>query len=286
MPERDGYIPGVPCWVDSQVPEPSAVLPFYSGLFGWEFDNAMPPDSGGAYFIATLRDAPVAAVGALPDGALPLARWNTYVAVASADESAGKVRDAGGDLLMEPFDVMDAGRMAMAADPEGAVFAVWEARRHFGAQVVNEHGALNFNSLSTRDPERAEEFYGAVFGWRILPLSSGPMWSLPGYGDHLEEKTPGLREGMAQMGAPEGFVDVVAQLAPIAPDDSGTLSHWNVTFGVDDASAVAEQATELGGKVLAGPFDAPWTRVTVIEDPQGAMFVAAQFVAENADLVP
>jgi predicted enzyme related to lactoylglutathione lyase len=268
------------------VPEPSAVLPFYSGLFGWEFDNAMPPDSGGAYFIATLRDAPVAAVGALPDGALPLARWNTYVAVASADESAGKVRDAGGDLLMEPFDVMDAGRMAMAADPEGAVFAVWEARRHFGAQVVNEHGALNFNSLSTRDPERAEEFYGAVFGWRILPLSSGPMWSLPGYGDHLEEKTPGLREGMAQMGAPEGFVDVVAQLAPIAPDDSGTLSHWNVTFGVDDASAVAEQATELGGKVLAGPFDAPWTRVTVIEDPQGAMFVAAQFVAENADLVP
>jgi predicted enzyme related to lactoylglutathione lyase len=286
MPERDGYIPGVPCWVDSQVPEPSAVLPFYSGLFGWEFDNAMPPDSGGAYFIATLRDAPVAAVGALPDGALPLARWNTYVAVASADESAGKVRDAGGDLLMEPFDVMDAGRMAMAADPEGAVFAVWEARRHFGAQVVNEHGALNFNSLSTRDPERAEEFYGAVFGWRILPLSSGPMWSLPAYGDHLEEKTPGLREGMAQMGAPEGFVDVVAQLAPIAPDDSGTLSHWNVTFGVDDASAVAEQATELGGKVLAGPFDAPWTRVTVIEDPQGAMFVAAQFVAENADLVP
>jgi predicted enzyme related to lactoylglutathione lyase len=148
--------------------------------------------------------------------------------------------------------------------------------------VVNEHGALNFNGLATRDPQAAEAFYGAVFGWKILPLNAGPMWVLPGYGDHLEEKNPGLREGMEQMGAPDGFIDVVAQINPIADDDADTPAHWSVTFGVDDAAATAAKATELGGQVLDGPFDAPWTRLAIIRDPQGATFVAGQFVAENA----
>jgi predicted enzyme related to lactoylglutathione lyase len=110
------------------------------------------------------------------------------------------------------------------------------------------------------------------------------MWTLPGYGDHLEQKTPGLREQMAQMGAPDGFIDVVAALNPIADGDSDTSAHWGVTFAVDDAAAVAAKARELGGHVVSGPMDAPWAKVAVINDPQGASFIASQFVAENKDL--
>ena len=135
-----------------------------------------------------------------------------------------------------------------------------------------------------RDPERAKTFYGDVFGWTMLALPAGSMWALPGYGDHLEESSPGLREQMAGMGAPEGFIDVVAALNPIGDDDSETPAHWSVTFGVDDADATAAKATELGGEIVAGPFDAPWTKMAVIRDPQGAVFIASQFVAENKDL--
>ncbi|HEX5586915.1 MAG TPA: VOC family protein [Acidimicrobiia bacterium] len=286
MPERDGYIPGVPCWVDSQHPDPDAILPFYRGLFGWDFENVMPDDAGGVYYMARIRGGDVAAIAPIPDGAPPIAAWNTYIAVNSADESADAVRNAGGAVHMAPFDVMNAGRMAVVADPEGATFCLWQAKDSFGAAVVNEHGSVNFNGLATRDPKQAEAFYGAVFGWKILPLDSGPMWILPGYGDHLEEKSPGLRESMTQMGAPDGFVDVVAMINPIGPDDTDVQAHWSVTFAVDDAAASAATAAELGGKVVAGPFDAPWTRLAVIEDPQGAMFIAGQFVAENANLVP
>jgi predicted enzyme related to lactoylglutathione lyase len=232
--------------------------------------------------MARIRGGDVAAIGSVPDGAPPMAMWNTYVAVADADASTAKVRDAGGSVFMDPFDVMDAGRMAVVADPEGAMFCLWQAKENFGAAVVNEHGALNFNGLATRDPQAAERFYNAVFGWKILPLNAGPMWLLPGYGDHLEEKTPGLRENVKQMGAPDGFIDVVAQINPIADDDADTPAHWSVTFGVDDVAAIAKKVADLGGQVVQGPFDAPWTRLAIIRDPQGAMFIAGQFVAENA----
>lgn len=282
MPEREVYPPGVPCWVDSQHPDPHAVLPFYAELFGWELENTMPDDADGVYYMARIRGLDAAAIAGIPPGAPPRAMWNSYVAVADVDASARKVGDAGGAVFMEPFDVMDAGRMAVVADPEGAVFCLWQAKENIGAKVVNEHGSVNFNNLATRDVDAAERFYGAVFGWKVLRLNAGPMWMLPGYGDHLEETTPGLRESMAQMGAPEGFIDVVAQINPIADGDADTPAHWSVTFAVDDAVATAAKVTELGGAVLEGPFDAPWTRLVVAQDPQGATFIAGQFVAENA----
>jgi predicted enzyme related to lactoylglutathione lyase len=284
MPERDGYIPGVPCWVDTSQPDPEGSLAFYTGLFGWEFEDVSPEGSEGHYFIGRIRGGDVAAVGTMAEDVPPVPMWNTYIWVASADEAASKARDAGGKVAMEPLDVSGSGRMAMLIDPEGAALFVWQAKDHKGAKVVNEHGSLNFNGLATRDPESAKAFYGAVFGWKTLSMPSGVMWTLPGYGDHLEEKHPGLREQMAQMGAPEGFIDVVASLDPIAADDSETPAHWSVTFAVDDADATAAKARELGGKVVAGPFDAPWSRTALIEDPQGATFIASQFVPENKDL--
>lgn len=285
MPERDGYIPGVPCWIDTSQPDPESAVDFYGGLFGWEFEDVMPPESDGRYFIGRIRGGDVAAVGSTPEGAPPMAMWNAYVWVASADEAAAKVLDADGKALMEPFDVMDAGRMAVLADPEGAVFCVWQAKDHKGARIVNEAGSLNFNGLNTRDVEAAKSFYGSVFGWQTLSLGGGAeMWTLPGYGDHLEQANPGLREQMTAVGAPAGFEDVVASIIPIADDQQDVPAHWNVTFGVDDADATAAKATELGGKVLVAPVDAPWVRTTVIADPQGATFIANKFVPENRDL--
>jgi predicted enzyme related to lactoylglutathione lyase len=280
MPERDGYIPGVPCWVDTGHPDPDGVLDFYRGLFGWEFEDAMPPGSEGKYFMARIRGGDVAAVGSIPEGTPQTARWNSYVWVDSADEAAEKARAAGGSVASEPFDVMDSGRMAVLVDPEGAAICVWQPGTHKGAQIVNEHGAVNFNSLNTRDVDQAKAFYGAVFGWTTLDLGGNEMWTLPGYGDHLEESNPGLRKMIADMGGAPGFEDVVASIAPIRGD---APPHWSVTFGVDDADATAGRATELGGTVIAPPLDVPWSRVTVIGDPQGATFIASQFVPENRD---
>jgi predicted enzyme related to lactoylglutathione lyase len=244
----------------------------------------MPDGSDGTYLVGRIRGGDVAAVGSIEQGAPPIATWNTYVWVDSADDAVAKAREAGGEAT-GPFDVMDAGRMAVVTDPEGAVLCVWEAKNHRGATVVNEHGALIFNGLATRDLPRAEAFYGALFGWRVLEMPAGVMWTLPGYGDHLEEANPGLHDQMAQMGAPDGFIDVVAAVEPIAEDDTSTPAHWEVTFGVDDVDAAATRAKELGAEVVAGPVDAPWTRTALLRDPQGALFVASQFVPENSDLV-
>jgi uncharacterized protein len=285
MPERDGYIPGVPCWVDASEPDPQAATEFYGELFGWDFEDVMPPDAPGRYFTARLRGLDVAAVGSIPEGAPPMAMWNTYIWVDSADETASKVRDAGGAVVMEPFDIFDSGRMAVFADPEGATFSVWQAKEHKGARLVNEHGSLNFNGLNTRDVDGAKAFYGSVFGWTTLALPGGAeMWTLPGYGDYLERDNPGLRKLTADAGAPEEFVDVVASINAIPDDQTDTPPHWSVTFGVEDADAIAAKAAELGGKVIAAPFDAPWVRMTVIADPQGATLIASKFVPENKDI--
>jgi uncharacterized protein len=285
MPERDGYIPGVPCWVDTTQPDPEAAVAFYRDLFGWEFEDVLPPGSEGKYFTARIRGGDVAAVGSIPEGAPQEATWNTYVWVDSADETASKVRDAGGGALREPFDVGDSGRMAVFTDPEGAAICVWQAKEHKGARIVNEHGSLNFNGLNTRDPEGAKAFYGAVFGWRTLALPGGfEMWTLPGYGDHLETIHPGIRKQVADVGGPEGFEDVVASIVPIGDDQPDARPHWGVTFAVDDADSIAAKATELGGKVIVPPMDAPWQRMTVIADPQGATLTASKYVPENRDL--
>jgi predicted enzyme related to lactoylglutathione lyase len=285
VPERDGYIPGVPCWVDTSQPDPEKAVDFYSGLFGWEFEDVMPPGAPAKYFEARIRGGAVAAVSSMPEGAPPMATWNTYVWVDSADETASKVRDAGGSVVTEPFDVMSAGRMAVFADPEGAVFSVWQPNEHRGSKIVNEHGSLNFNDLHTRDPQAAKAFYGAVFGWDTLQMDGGfTAWTLPGYAEHLEERDPGLRERLTESGAPERFADVVASLITIPDDQPDTPAHWGLTFAVNDADAIAEKAEELGGRVVVPPMDAPWVRLTVIADPQGAMFNASKYVPENKDL--
>lgn len=303
MPERDGYIAGVPCWVELSVPDPEAALQFYRGLFGWESADVMPPSSEGSYYIArgeaasssifdtsgTLRSGDIAAIRSTPHDAPATAIWHTYFWVDSADQAAAKVRDAGGGVVAEPFDFLNACRMAAFTDPEGAAFSVWEAREHKGARLVNDPGAVVLNNLNTRDVERARSFYGSVFGWRTASIGGGAEgWTLPGYGDWLErEHHPGIRQQMAKAGAPPGFEDVVGSIIPIADDQPDQPPHWSVTFATADTDATAARATELGGRVIVPPFDAPWStdtyaiRITVIGDPQGATFTASKFVPKN-----
>jgi predicted enzyme related to lactoylglutathione lyase len=204
--------------------------------------------------------------------------WNSYVWVDSADETVGKVREAGGRVLAEPFDVDGSGRKAVVADPSGAVLSVLQARAHRGAQLVNEPGTWVRNDLNTRDLEGVKAFYRAVFGWetRSVDLGSGDLtwFRLPGYGAYLLEHDPYLLDRLRKGGAPEGFEDAVGF---VSPSDDEIPPHWSFTFAVDDADATANRAAELGGLVVAPPFDAPFVRVTVIRDPQGAVFAASKY---------
>lgn len=283
MSQRSEYPAGVPCWVDTEQRDPEAAAAFYSGLFGWTTADRTPAGSPQPYFVGQIDGGDVAGITSLTAEAPNGPAWNTYVAVASADDAAQRARDAGGSVVMAPFDVGGAGRMAVLADREGAVICVWQAGASIGSERVNEHGSVNFNSLHTNDRESAVAFYGALFGWDAAPMDpSGEgawMFRLPGYGDHLERDNPGWQAGMAEMGAPDGFSDTVALLVPIGEDpEPGEASHWGVTFAVDDADTAAETAASLGATVVVPPFDAPWVRMSIVRDPQGAVFTASQYV--------
>lgn len=237
----------------------------------------MPPGSNSHYLMARIDGRTAAAISSPPAGTASPPVWNTYIRVDSAADAAQRVRDAGGRVLREPFDVFGAGRMGVFADPEGAEFSVWEPGSHPGAEAVNEHGAVNFNNLHTDSVQAAGDFYGAVFGWALRDFGS-PMWVLPGYGDYLESIHPGTRANISDMGV-GGFEDVVAS---VRPRDGGP-ARWSVTFGVDDVEVATARARELGGSVLAEPASAPWIRFAVLADPAGASFIASQFVGAGGD---
>ena len=249
----------------------------------------MPPDSPGKYFIGRIRGGDVARRRRRsPEGAPPMAMWNTYIWVDSADETAAKVRDAGGQVLMEPFDVMDAGPDGGLRRPRGRGVLRLAGRRSTRARrIVNEHGSLNFNGLNTRDLEGAKAFYGAVFGWETLDLGRRrAMWTLPGYGDYLEQRNPGHARAHGGDGRARGLRGRRRRAQPDPPTTSrDTPPHWGVTFARRRRRRERRaRPPELGGQVIVAPFDAPWVRMTVIADPQGATFIASQFVPENRDV--
>lgn len=283
MIERTEYPAGVPCWVDSGQPDPEAAAEFYGGLFGWAMEETMPAGAPGHYIVARLNGLEVAAVGSLPPNVPQLAAWNTYVCVESADHTTDAVREAGGTVLMEPFDVFEAGRMAVLADPAGAMLCAWQPNQMIGAKLVNEPGSWNWSDLRTNDPEGAKAFYGTVFGWEAVELDVGTgsatLLRAPGYGDFLERTVdPEIRKRQEGGGAPPGFEDAIGWLVPLERSTTPDAApHWHVTFAVDDADAVAARAAELGGEVVSEPTDMPWVRISVLRDPQGAAFTISRF---------
>ncbi|WP_040695429.1 VOC family protein [Nocardia vinacea] len=250
MPIRNEAWPeGTPAWIDCQVEDPGKAAQFYEGLFGWEIQDG-GPDSGG-YPMALKAGAPVAGIGPKPPS-MPgtPSVWTTYFAVTDADATAAKVQQAGGELIVPTFDVMEFGRMFVATDPVGAVFAVWQATGHNGAAVYNEHGAYGWNELHTRDIEAAKKFYGDVFGFSYTEFDFGDA-------EYVVFTPPSRTEGVG------GIADESNKPA------DGMPSYWLVWFQHDDVDAGVAKTTELGGRVLQAIADSPAGRSAVIAGPQG-----------------
>ena len=250
--EVESYENGRPSWVDLGAPDPKKAARFYSQLFGWDVQEG-PPESGG-YAIAHLRGKAVAGLGPQQNPGPPV--WTTYIDVDSADDTVAKVKANGGMVFMEPFDVMDVGRMAIVADPMGAVLGLWQPRAHKGAGIVNEPGTFSWAELITTDVEAAKPYYGAVFGWGSETHGEGP-------GSYTEWKL-GDRSISGAMPKPP---EMPAEVPP----------HWNVYFAVDDTDKAVEQIKSLGGELVMGPMDIEPGRFAVVGDDQGAHFNVIKF---------
>jgi predicted enzyme related to lactoylglutathione lyase len=264
------YPHGVPSWVDVTQTDLDAAARFYGGLFGWRLTDATPAEATSTYLVATLDGHDVAAIA--PAGSSGEVVWRTYVACDDADATAAAVSAAGGTVLAPPEDMGPGGRSGTCADPQGAVFALWQARRRLGVQVANSPGSWNFSILHTPAPNAVLSFYAEVFGWAVDPELGAGMIRLPGYGDHLAATVdPHIYDRQAF--APPGFADVVAGFAEDAdPQQAG----WQVTFTVADRDESAATAERLGATVLSSSEN-QWTKEAVVRDPQGAVLTMSQF---------
>jgi len=260
------YPHGVPCWVDTEQPDVDAALAFYGALFGWDFEEKLPPGAGDRYVVASLEGQDVAAV-ASGQGA---PEWITYVAVDDVDASSRGVPDLGGEVLVEPTTIGPPGRMAVVRDPQGATFRLWQPGTRLGAQRANDPGTWNFSVLHTPDLARALHFYGPLLGWEVDPDLGAGMARVEGYGDHLA-RTVNPEIDTLQAGAPPGFRDVVAGVL----EEPGPARH-TVTFAVADRDASAAAAERAGGVVLSTAVT-EWTHDAEVRDPQGATFTLSQF---------
>lgn len=231
MPTRDGYREGIPCWVDLSTHDVTGATAFYTALFGWEFVEAGP--EGMPYWMAMQKGLPAAGVGAAADGGQPVA-WTSYFAVEDAAATAERVEAAGGQVMVGPDRVMDQGAMAICMDPTGAVFGIWEADSHFGAAIVNEHGALNWNELTTDDMDTAIPFYEAVFGHRSERTQTGS-------GRPYTTLSVGERAIAGAMGPP----------VPEIPN------HWGIYFAVDDIADARQRAESNGATLVFDLMEVP-----------------------------
>lgn len=243
--------PGTPCWVDLAVPDLDASKEFYAAVFGWTF-----VDSGeefGHYSVAQVGGRAAAAIGPLQGEGQPTV-WTVYLATEDADATAKLITENGGTLLAEPMDIPGNGRMAIAVDPVGAAFGVWQSAGMHGAEVYLEPGSLVWVDVRLPDPDTGRAFYSAVFGYRYEDTEGAPD-------DYSTIKFDGARDGESvggiggMMGAPEG-----------------TPPHWLAYFMVSDVNAVGAAAVEAGGTTMGAPFDTPYGPMLGITDPHGAMF--------------
>jgi uncharacterized protein len=248
MGERTSYPPGTFSWAELVTSDADAAKSFYASLFAWNYDDRPIPD--GSVYSMALRDGK--SVAALYAADQP-PHWNCYVTVASLEETTRRAGELGGTVMAEPFDVMDAGRMAVIADPAGAALCLWEPRTSIGAELVNTPGSMAWNDLVTPDPEGAATFYGGMFGWTTeeMPASGGYRV---------------IRNGERSNGG----------IMPLDPDRMGpdTPANWMPYFGHDDVERLVRELGELGGRVFNGPVDVPQGTFAVLGDPQGAVFAA------------
>ena len=244
MGKRTEHAPGTFSWVDLTTSDGEDAKRFYGELFGWTYEDNEIPD-GGVYSMCKLDGDYVAAIS---PGADQPTHWNNYVTVASVDDSAAKAKELGAELIMEPFDVMEAGRMAVIQDPTGAAFSVWEPRDSIGAQRVNEPGCLTWNELHTPDPGKAMEFYSGLFGWSSEEMDTGegnPPYTVIGNGDRSN--------------------------GGVMPSQPGEPPHWVPYFVAESRDEASDKAKDLGGGSYVR-VDMQQGKIVFLSDPQGAPF--------------
>ena len=255
MPIRDDVWPnGTPCWIDVMVTDPAAAREFYSGLFGWDIQDG-PPEAGG-YLMCMLNGRPAAAISPKPeDNPFPNV-WSTYLASDDLDTTVGRAREAGGQFMMEPMDVLTAGRIAFGMDPAGAPYGIWQAGEHLGVGIYNEPGALVWNELMTRDYEGAKAFYGNVFGYTYDKMDGNFTYST-------------IRRA--------GDDEVIAGLGELdASTPAEITASWVTYFMVEDADAATARAVGLGATIVRPPFDTPFGRMAPVVGTQGETFSVIQ----------
>ncbi|MEV5882717.1 VOC family protein [Streptomyces sp. NPDC052020] len=233
---------GVPCWVDAQLPDVEAGKRFYGELFGWTFGDRADPDGGGrapgSPVWARLGGAPVAGLARKRDGRLPTV-WTVYFATPDAEALAGRIERAGGQVVSAPLPVGDLGTAALAADPQGAVFGLWQPAGHPGFGRRHEPGTFTWAELYTTDTEAANAFYGGLFHDALF----GP------------DAEPDFGRALVSAVFP-------AEMPP----------HFLVHFRVMDCAAALGAVIRLGGRVRVPPFTTSYGRVAVVGDDQGASF--------------
>jgi predicted enzyme related to lactoylglutathione lyase len=242
--------PGYPCWVDLTTSDIDAAQQFYRGLFGWEL-LVSGPEFGG-YVMAQLDGRPVAGLGPQqPDMAGHPSVWTTYLATEDIAATCSAITTHGGIVFVEPMSVGPAGTMAVAQDPTGATFGLWQAGEHLGSAVANELGTVTWNEVMTHDYERAKAFYEGVFGYTCTELGAAGF----------EYATLDLD------GRPVGGIGALGADVP-----KEVPSHWRLYFVVDDADEALTRAQNLGGAILRPAQDMPFGRWGDASDGQGAMF--------------
>jgi predicted enzyme related to lactoylglutathione lyase len=250
MGERTSYTPGTFSWTDLTTTDQDAAKAFYSGLFGWSaIDN--PVGDGVVYSMMQIDGKDVAAISPQMQqqreaGAPP--SWNSYITVASADETLERAKQLGGTVHAPAFDVMDVGRMGAVQDPQGAFFLAWEPKSHIGASLVNGPGLLSWNELASPDLEGSASFYSELLGWTVTPFE----------GMHIPYMTIQNQDGHGNGG--------VRQAMENEPPS------WLVYFGSDDIEASLSKANELGGTTVVPKTSIGVGEIGVLQDPQGATF--------------
>ena len=247
MPRRTSYSAGTPCWVDLSTTDQEAAARFYGAVLGW----TVREQPGGMYAFFEHDGEVAAGLAALtPEQAaagMPPS-WSMYVRVDDADAAAARAAELGGTVRTPPFDVPEAGRMAVVADTQGAIFLLWQPARFEGAAVVNEVGAWVWNDLQTPDPAAAAAFYGDLFGWDVaeVPGSDGQYSSV-------------AHEGRTVGG--------------IMPSPPG-MEHpfWSTYVGVTSVDDTLGAVEAAGGRPIAGPMEVPAGKFAVVADPTGAVF--------------
>lgn len=254
MPEFSSHKPGTFSWTELSTTDQKGAVVFYRALFGWDVeDQPIGPTETYSMFKKGGKYVGAAYTQRAEEKGVP-PHWGSYITVANADEAAKKAQSLGAKVFAPPFDVMEAGRMAVLQDPTGAVFHVWQANKHIGAQLLGEPGALCWTELATRDLKAAEQFYTSLFGWTLKHGTGGA--------DSTMEYTEISNNGAQQGG-----------IMPITPQMGNMPPAWTPYFMVNDVDATASKAKELGGRVYMGPSDLPKVgRFAVVGDPQGAAF--------------